>query len=57
MGADVTVISHSPKKAEDALKMGAKEFIATKEQPEWYKRFRTSEKVSSCSCSHRIGLY
>jgi uncharacterized zinc-type alcohol dehydrogenase-like protein len=27
MGADVTVFSHSPSKREDALKMGAKEFV------------------------------
>ena len=27
MGAEVTVFSHSPKKKEDALRMGAKEFI------------------------------
>ena len=29
MGAEVTAISHSPRKKEDALKMGAKHFVAT----------------------------
>lgn len=29
LGADVTVISHSPGKKEDALKLGAKEFVTT----------------------------
>lgn len=32
MGAHVTVLSHSPNKREDALKLGADEFIATKEE-------------------------
>lgn len=31
MGAHVTVISHSPNKKEDALRLGADDFIATKE--------------------------
>lgn len=31
MGAEVTVISHSASKKEDALKMGAKHFVVTKE--------------------------
>jgi alcohol dehydrogenase (NADP+) len=32
MGADTYVISHSPNKKEDAMKMGAKDFIVTKEK-------------------------
>ncbi|KAG2169136.1 NADPH-dependent medium chain alcohol dehydrogenase [Aureobasidium pullulans] len=32
LGAEVYAISHSPSKKEDALKMGAKEFICTKEK-------------------------
>jgi alcohol dehydrogenase (NADP+) len=32
LGAEVYAISHSPNKKEDALKMGAKEFICTKEK-------------------------
>lgn len=39
MGADVTVISHSPRKAEDAKKLGASEFISTKEKPDWASEF------------------
>ena len=32
MGAHVTVLSHSPKKREDALRLGADDFIATKDE-------------------------
>lgn len=32
LGAETTVISHTPNKKEDALKMGAKDFIVTKEK-------------------------
>ena len=32
MGADVTVFSHSPSKKDDALKMGAKEFVIVKDR-------------------------
>ena len=32
MGADVTVISHSPHKKEDALKLGAKDFVISSEK-------------------------
>lgn len=34
LGADVTVISHSEKKREDALKFGAHKFLSTKNHPE-----------------------
>jgi alcohol dehydrogenase (NADP+) len=36
LGAEVTVISHSPDKKDDALKMGAKNFICTKDK-DWHK--------------------
>ncbi|PWN91190.1 GroES-like protein [Acaromyces ingoldii] len=39
MGAEVTVISHSPKKKEDAFKMGAKHFVATGEDKDWHTRY------------------
>lgn len=39
MGAEVVAISHSPRKKEDALKMGASEFVSTKEDPEWSKKY------------------
>jgi alcohol dehydrogenase (NADP+) len=32
LGAETTVISHSPSKKEDALKLGAKDFIDTTEE-------------------------
>ncbi len=36
MGARVTVLSHSPRKQEDALRLGARDFLATRE-PEVFK--------------------
>lgn len=36
LGADVTVISHSPSKKDDALKMGAQHFVSSKDK-EWSK--------------------
>ena len=38
MGAEVTVLSHSEKKREDALKMGAHQFVSTKD-PEIFKQY------------------
>ena len=38
MGAEVTVLSHSEKKREDALKMGAHQFVSTKD-PETFKQY------------------
>jgi alcohol dehydrogenase (NADP+) len=46
MGANVTVISHSPKKKEDAIKMGAKHFIATGEDEKWMEPYGREKKVS-----------
>ncbi|PKI85429.1 Adh7p [Malassezia vespertilionis] len=40
MDAEVIAISHSASKKEDALKMGASQFIATKEDPNWFERFK-----------------
>lgn len=39
MGADVTVISHSPAKREDALRFGAKDFIVLDENERRYRSF------------------
>lgn len=36
LGAEVYVLSHSPDKKEDALKMGAKHFIVTNDK-DWHK--------------------
>lgn len=44
LGANVTVISHSPKKEADAKKMGADHFISTGKNPEWYKEFGHQRK-------------
>jgi alcohol dehydrogenase (NADP+) len=38
LGAEVYVLSHSPDKKDDALKMGAKEFILTSDQ-DWHKPY------------------
>ena len=38
LGAEVYVLSHSPNKKDDALKMGAKEFIVTSED-KWYEPY------------------
>jgi uncharacterized zinc-type alcohol dehydrogenase-like protein len=40
MGAEVTVLSHSPSKSEDALRMGASNFVVTK--GDWNRNFRKS---------------
>ncbi|WFD29348.1 alcohol dehydrogenase (NADP(+)) [Malassezia sp. CBS 17886] len=40
LGAEVVAISHSANKKDDALKMGATEFIATKEDPKWAEQMR-----------------
>jgi uncharacterized zinc-type alcohol dehydrogenase-like protein len=39
LGAEVTVLSHSDKKREDAIKMGAHNFIVTKD-PEVFQKYR-----------------
>jgi alcohol dehydrogenase (NADP+) len=39
LGAETTVISHSPNKKEDAMKMGAKDFIVTKEKG-WAENYK-----------------
>jgi alcohol dehydrogenase (NADP+) len=36
LGADVSVISHSPSKKDDALKLGANTFISSKDK-DWHK--------------------
>lgn len=49
MGAEVTVVSHSPKKKDDAKKLGAKHFVSTGEEPDWYEAYGRDKKVSSSS--------
>ncbi|CAO1638440.1 unnamed protein product [Sympodiomycopsis kandeliae] len=59
LGAEVTVISHSPSKREDALKMGAHKFISTKEEPEWFKPYSVDhplDVIISTASSNAIDL-
>ena len=58
MGADVVAISHSPAKKEDALKMGAKEFISTKETPDWAEKLAKNplDLIVSTASSNAVDL-
>ena len=56
MGAEVTVVSHSPKKKEDAMKMGAKHFVATGEDKNWHEAYGREKKVSRCFRAGRVVL-
>ncbi|CCD26468.1 NAD(P)-dependent alcohol dehydrogenase NDAI_0H02950 [Naumovozyma dairenensis CBS 421] len=52
MGAETFAISRSSAKKEDAIKMGADHFIATKEEPDWAtKYFDTFDLIVVCSNS------
>ncbi|CCK69763.1 NAD(P)-dependent alcohol dehydrogenase KNAG_0D00110 [Huiozyma naganishii CBS 8797] len=39
MGAEVYAISRTSSKKEDAMKLGADHFIATKEEPDWHEKY------------------
>lgn len=58
MGAEVVAISHSPSKKEDALKMGAKEFISTKEEPNWAEKYKNNplDLIVSTASSNAVDL-
>ncbi|KAI9092661.1 putative NADP-dependent alcohol dehydrogenase C 2 [Phlyctochytrium arcticum] len=46
LGAEMVAISHSPNKKDDAAKMGAKKFIATKDEADWEKtNFRSLDGI------------
>lgn len=49
MGADVTVVSHSHSKEEDAIKMGAKHFIATHGDGDVFKDNRRTLDMIICT--------
>lgn len=52
LGADqVVCVSRSSSKKEDAMKMGATDFIATAEDPEWLNKNRSSLDVILCTAS------
>ena len=49
LGAEVYVLSHTPGKKEDALKMGAKEFAVTSEK-DWQKKYAfTFDFILNCA--------
>lgn len=57
MGADVTVLSHSPDKEDDAKKFGAKEFILTKDE-DWSKplAFTFDFMLNTADATHKFDL-
>ncbi|KAI7360735.1 NADPH-dependent medium chain alcohol dehydrogenase [Hortaea werneckii] len=57
LGAEVYVLSHSPRKKEDALKMGAKEFIVTGEE-NWHKpyAFTFDFILNTTDATHKFNL-
>ncbi|KAF1921339.1 NADP-dependent alcohol dehydrogenase C [Ampelomyces quisqualis] len=56
LGAETYVISHSPKKKEDALKLGAKEFICTTDDS-WTERWTyTFDMILNCATTDRLDL-
>jgi uncharacterized zinc-type alcohol dehydrogenase-like protein len=58
MGAEVTMLSTSPKKAEDAARLGAKDFASTKDPATFEKlRGRFHLIVDTISAPHDYGAY
>ena len=58
MGAHVTVLSHSPSKRDDALKLGADDFIATKAEGAFAaNRSRFDFVLDTVSADHDYGDY
>lgn len=57
LGAEVYVMSHTPGKKEDALKMGAKEFIVTSEK-DWAKPFAFTFDfiINAADATHKFNL-
>lgn len=57
MGAEVTAISHSPHKKEDAMKLGAKHFIDTTEK-DWAKphAFTLDWVLNAADMTHKFDL-
>ncbi len=56
LGADVTVISHSEKKRDDATKLGAKNFIMTKEEDAFTKNANTFDLIINTISSADLDL-
>ncbi|KAI8824996.1 putative NADP-dependent alcohol dehydrogenase C 2 [Fimicolochytrium jonesii] len=58
LGAEPVAISHSSKKKEDATKMGAVEFISTKDDKDWAKTHRrTLDGIVCTANNHDMPLY
>jgi len=58
LGAEVVAISHSSSKREDALKMGAKEFYSTAEDPKWAEKLakKPLDLIVSTASSNAVDL-
>jgi len=56
LGAEVYAISHSPDKKEDAMKLGAKEFIDTSKK-DWQKpyAFTLDFIINAADMTHKVG--
>jgi uncharacterized zinc-type alcohol dehydrogenase-like protein len=58
LGAEVTLLSHSPSKAEDARRLGAHEFVATSERGALRKLAGRFDLVlDTVSAEHDLGAY
>lgn len=57
LGAEVYVFSHSPDKKDDAIKMGAKEFVVTSEE-DWYKpyNFQLDFILNTADAVHKFNM-
>lgn len=58
LGAEVVAISHSPRKKDDALKMGAKEFVSTAENPKWAEEYKNKpfDLIINTASSNAVDL-
>lgn len=58
LGAEVVAISHSPRKKEDALKMGASEFVSTGENPNWAEEYKSKpfDLIINTASSNAVDL-
>ena len=58
MGAHVTVLSHSPNKREDALRLGADDFLATKDRSVFTKNAKKFDFIlDTVSAQHDYNAY
>ncbi len=58
MGANVTVVSHSPQKSDDALALGAADFIATRDESAFSKNANRFDFIlDTVSAKHDYNAY